>query len=254
MAATVKRPAVKRMQRPPASRDKPVTRALSNWSGKYTKAAYDRLMEVIEADTLTADRGDGSGRIRPSSIYAPCPRMKLLSFYGFRSDELEQRGKDYTADGTFGHYRWQLMGLSAGVFSDIEVKVEYAPWRLAGSLDALLTDGTPFEFKRMGSWRYRKAVNSKAQRPYDDHLWQVHGYMKATGTEECSLVYENRDTLEFHEFRVQFDPEIYRALQEDMEMLDEHITNGSMPDILPDCIERKGTLFAGCHWKKACLG
>jgi len=234
----------------PTRPDKPITKALSEWDKVHTKPALDRLFEVMTADTLTADRGDGSGRIRPSSLEAPCPRQQLLSFHGYRSLQGDDR---LMRSGTWAHYRWQLDMLSAGAVSDIEVVVEHTPWYLRGSLDGLAMDGTPVEVKQMGSRWYRIAVSAKRQRPHEWHLFQVHGYMKATGTRECSLIYENRETLDWHEFRIAFDPEVFHRLEEKMGFLVEHIDAGTMPKILPGCLSGEGTLFAKCGWRDACF-
>ena len=59
---------------------------------------------------------------------------------------------DYAAAGTYGHYRWQGAGLSAGFLTDVEVKVS-TPYGVAGSADGILSDGSVFELKTTGNWK-----------------------------------------------------------------------------------------------------
>lgn len=229
----------------------PITTMLHFWDGQYTAAAIDRVNEVMANDMLTADRGDGGGRIRPSSIGDTCARKQLLSYHGYRSDPFDKQTSAIAESGTFRHYRWQLVGLSMGWLRDIEVKVSYAPWLLAGSLDGWCIDDSVFEFKSVASTKYGRI--KVAGKPLPAHEMQLRGYMIATGARAGSLVYEDRNFAEFMEFRIHRDPEEERSLNSLMTGLVEHIQANSLPPIKPGCIAASGAEFKECRFKDACF-
>lgn len=229
---------------------RPITEAMRMWDGTVTPAAFARLQEVMSLDIFSENRADGSGRIRPSSLSDPCMRQQLFSYRGERPLVGDTR---YMDSGTWAHYRWQLNLLSAGILTDIEYVVEYSPWFLKGSIDGLIVDGTPLEIKQMGSKWYDVAVNRKSRRPHKWHMFQTHGYMKALGVTECSLLYENRETLEWHEFRVPFDAQVYAELEALMDRLSTHIDANTLPPIFDGCRVGNTTMFSQCKWKEVCF-
>ena len=65
-----------------------ITRSHMKWQAegrRYTEAAVERVLEVMHHDFLTADRGDGKGRVRASMLNDPCLRKQQLSFIGERA-------------------------------------------------------------------------------------------------------------------------------------------------------------------------
>lgn len=229
----------------------PITTMLHFWDGQYTQEAIDRVNEVMNADMLTADRGDGGGRIRPSSIGDTCARKQLLSYHGYRSDPFDRQTAAIAESGTFRHYRWQLLGLSMGWLKDIEVRTEYAPWLLAGSMDGVCIDDSVFEFKSVASTKFGRIKAADA--PIGTHVMQIYAYMKARGVNRASLIYEDRNFAEFMEFRIHLDQELERELDSIMTGLVEHVEANSLPPIKPACIAASGAEFKECRFKDACF-
>lgn len=235
--------------------DLPVTRALAEWDGQFTVTAWERLQEVMNRDFFTADRRDGAGRIRPSSIGQACPRPALLSYHGYPADPEPRAARSIMDAGTWRHYYWQLVGLSAGFLDDIEVPIDHAPWRLKGSADGIGSEVGVFEFKSTNSTKMSQIRGTSAaqHRPDEAHLRQVQAYMRATGLETASLVYEDRAYLSFLEVRVSADD----AAQDDLGRLfsawNAHIANDTLPAILPACWEQSGAQFRSCSWKESCF-
>lgn len=231
----------------------PVTNGMSKWyeSGQsYTADAVDRVFEVIRKDALDNSRTSGKGRIRPSLIGDDCHRKHILSFLDIEKLEPSDAGRDVMTAGTWGHYRWQLAGLSAGWMKDIEVQVSHEPWRVAGAVDGILSDGSGFELKTVNSMKFGKIL--KSDLPLWPHLMQTHAYMEALGIDTFSIVYENRDTAAWKEFRVKQMDEVKFALDMLMNRLLKSIENEELPPVLPPCAQQSGTAWRWCDWKESC--
>lgn len=234
----------------------PVTRAVAAWDGKITDEAWARLQEVMSKDFFTEHRGDGSGRIRPSSIGHACPRPALLSYNGLPSDPPSKSSRSVMDAGTWRHYYWQLIGLSAGFLTDIEVPIEYKPWRLKGSADGIGEAVGVFEFKSTNSNKMASVKGNGMVSQYKadaGHLKQVQAYMKATGIPKASIVYEDRSWMNFIEVRVLASDDAVNDLELRFSGWNQHIEAGTYPPILPDCWAQTGNTFRYCGWKESCF-
>lgn len=229
--------------------------AWNSWDRKVPQWAFDRLQEVMAHDMMTADRGDGEGRLRPSSLSGPCSRAKMLSFHGYRSEELPGGDHVLAELGTWNHYRQQLMGLSTGLLSDIEVPVSDRNLLLAGDIDGLTPSGVGVEIKTVHTDYYRrlfyKAEDEKE--PVAKHLLQIHAYMRALGSDQFWLVYQNRSDGDLTEFTVDFDVTTNSLLDNVVTPLVAHANAGTLPDLLPLCKQMKGDIYHACLWKEACF-
>lgn len=227
-----------------------VTYGMNNWYANgavYTPEAIQKVYDVEMSD-ISVGRG-GEGRIRPSLIGDQCRRKHILSFLGAERERPTLESFHIMNSGTTGHYRWQKMGLSAGWLTDIEVKVAYAPWRLAGSMDGLLSDGSGFELKTTNGFAYASIM--KKGEPKWEHLMQVHAYMKALDINEFSVVYENRDNLQWREFRVKQRNDVMEALESLMEELLDAIDGEIMPEMIESCLDHRGP-WGRCDFKDSC--
>lgn len=231
--------------------DMPVTFGMEKWTNEgavVTEAALAKVHQ-IQMDDITLGRG-GEGRFRPSMIGYGCNRAQLLSFIGFPQDEAEDLSSHRVMNnGTWGHYRWQVAGLSAGWLQDIEVKVSYEPWHLRGAVDGILADGSGFELKTTSS---RSFYSTKEPKP--SHLLQVHAYMRALDIDKFSIVYENRDTVEYKEYRVHRDPAVDWELDAMFNTLNSHLDAQQLPEMLPACIAKSSNNFQYkyCNWQQSC--
>lgn len=249
-----------RVRRAKMETDRPVTHALNQWDGTYTKEAVERVLEVMAHDLLTEDRGDGSGRIRPSSLYGPCDRQKILSFMGYRSADAKESMERAAERGTLDHYLWQMKGLSCGLMTDIELRGRYEPWKLEGSIDGQLYDGSGFELKTMMTWQFANLITKRDPetgqvnpRMTAKHVEQVDGYFRIFGVRSFSLVYLDRNTGDWYEHRLHFDADRDATLEVKMERINAHIDAGTMPDLLHGCAKQRGNVYTDCLWKEACF-
>lgn len=250
---------------PPSTKDRPITRAVNAWKNNgsvYERAAIDRVVAVMLKDLLTDDRSHSEGRMRPSSIANPCRRFQALSYSGFEKAPFSEKSLGFMDSGTWAHYQWQAMLLSAyiqgfGGITDIEVPVVYDPWKLSGSMDGEQPDLSIFELKTTGYFKYHGGkysvgVKNMAE-PTLDHLEQINGYMKAKGVEWASIVYLSRDNNnDFVEFRVKFDQAIFDSKDREMKSTLATIRKGELPAMLDSCaMVLDGTAISLTKEKKA---
>lgn len=189
----------------------PVTRALANWDGVITKEAVE-VVNSLRLKDLEMDRSSGKGRFR-GSLLGSCDRMQMLSFLGYDQEKGDDTGREIMRDGTYRHYFWQEVGLSAGFLTEIEAKCWYEPWHFGGQLDGVMAVDSNhpgrggFELKTTNE-RTFSAV-TKAGAPLLKHLKQVGAYCEATGLDWFSVVYETRSyQVQWKEFVVQYDDEL----------------------------------------------
>lgn len=253
--------------------DKPFTSGHLRWlteGANVTPKAFKRLMEVQYKDYFQTDRGDGSGRLRASgfssvgySYLEDCPRRHVLSYLGIPSDPPDSGSMEIMNVGTQLHYYYQLAGLSAGWLADIEVPVEHTPWKLRGSMDGLMADGSGLEIKTTGSPIFgkieqkRKDLEAAGKDPNAAtnlaHRWQIHMYMQATGIEKFSLVYIDRGWPgKFMEFRITQDPVIARAVDDTLSGLVDMIEAEDLPPMLESCQKQTGKTYDGCPYRSHC--
>lgn len=231
--------------------DRIVTQYMHVWNGVMTRDAIERVaaQEILDNSKIGIEsRMDGRGRIRPSNLGNECARLHVLSWMGMPQKIGDRSLMD---DGTQRHYYWQKVGLSAGFLSDIEVKVQIPYLEIRGSMDGLMVDGTVFEFKETGPALYDKVIKDKMPSP--GHLLQVHAYMKAADTKRASIVYEKRSyQVQWHEFRVDFDDDIFNTLIGRIAPALDGMAHGELPPMLEECLGLSGPTFSRCRFHEVC--
>lgn len=210
--------------------------------GEYTPEAIQTVIRLIRRDHKTAARSDGSGRFRASLFGDQCDRKKILSYMGEESAPLDLSGHNFTTVGTWGHYRWQLAGLSAGWLTSIEKHV-----RGTGAVDGITSDGSGFELKTTGEWIFKNLSSPKSE-----HITQVHLYMMRSRIRKFHIVYENRNSLEFKEFVIHYDPQVVKQIKEKLESLNDHADAGTLPAMLEDCMA-SGKTMDRCSYAASCV-
>ena len=212
---------------------------------KYTQEAVDIITEQMRKDWLTDGRSDGSNRVRPSMI-GGCLRKQRLSFLGADSIPPDARSLQFFTNGHFGHYRWQLAGLSAGWLTAIEVPVS-TPYGLVGQADGECFDGSVFELKTTNGPNLTKVRGSN--RPLAGHELQTAGYAESFGTRFVSIIYEGREWLDFHEIRFKVtDDMLDKVANLCVAVMD--VENDIQP--LDSCLSQTGNVYNGCEFRFSC--
>lgn len=237
-------------------------------------ATVARLMENDHSHGDTR-RSSSSGRIRPSMVGGPCVRAMTLAYDGHPSTPSRPEWAVKATAGSWLHYSWQADLLSGFVDADgrqrdplatqVEVQVSWEPYgypQMRGSADGLLDDGSLLEIKTLGHDRFvgtprLKGVDAWAT-PKADHLMQVNAYMHGVGADEASVVYVDRDTNDFLEFRIRKDPELI----EEIARRCERIVDGSDRSVMLDgCVRTMDGMkvpwaermdYEFCSYRDAC--
>ena len=233
---------------------KPVTTWVEEWrasKGSITPEAIHKVTEVMKADFSSGRRSSGAGRLRPSMIGNPCPRAQVLSYLGLPSKDPVEIYVQMADAGSWLHYKWQAEGLSAGWLTDVEVQVEIPEWNLRGSVDGIMKDGTIFEAKTIGNEKFWGRRGGKGvmdwEGPKPEHVRQVDAYMFATGAKAASIVYINRDSNAFREFRVEWDQARFLELSDFVDSMLNHIEAKQLPVIQPGCLRvMNGDVVQNC--------
>jgi hypothetical protein len=212
-----------------------------------TMAATTAMNDLMLKEIDESRRSDGSNRVRPSMI-GKCVRAQALSFLGMPSLPPTRGLQALFMNGHYGHYRWQLAGLSSGFLTAVEVPVADNNLKIVGAMDGVCSDGSVFELKTTSNASfYRVAKNG----PYDSHISQVNAYMYASGVSLASLVYENRDTMDFKEFRLTFDEQRFSKVMHTCTAVASS-TQDTLPQPLRDCVMHVGSTYKSCFFRKVC--
>lgn len=222
----------------------PVTNWVHEWresDKEPNEWAIRTVADTLVADVLSGRRSDGSGRFRPSMIGNDCGRAQVLSYLGFEQAESKPEWAQMADAGTWLHYKWQYEGLAAGWLVEPEIQIDIPEWELRGAVDGLCVDDSIFELKTIGTDKYMGRKHtlpvSKWETPMREHIRQVHAYMKATNTMAASIVYVDRDSNAFREFRVHWDPAIFEEMDAFVKSMQSDVRSAVLPPILTGCVQ-----------------
>lgn len=212
----------------------------------HTEQAAQFVMDAI----LGKYKHNRVGRFSPSAI-AQCPRKSLFGYVGVPQAGGSFDNYDLMAIGTWGHMRWQEEGLSWGWMADAEVWTYDAEYNMGGSIDGLLDDCSLFELKTVTMGKYTRIVSVENE-PLYDHRLQLQAYFHMEGVDLGSIVYEERNTGQFHEFRVEADDLLEADLLRRLEMLNNWVADAKLPPMLEDCKRGVGDTFRACPFRDYC--
>lgn len=196
-----------------------------------------------------------------ASSRGACPREQVFGFTPLKP--VPKLNADLYAifhQGTFMHLKWQALLLDAGILDEVEMPCTWEKFVVRGTIDGggVVPEGHPLraDYLRFG-WEL-KSINSRGFRwiidsgPKHQHLLQIHAYMLATGRLLWSLVYENKDTQEWKEFVVHFDPEIAEEVKAELQYLNDCVENKELPPVLDPCKKKQGP-YKSCPYAYVCL-
>jgi hypothetical protein len=228
-----------------------VTPRLDQWlmlHGANGLIIDDRTFEFIKYKWLAANNSDRSGRFGASSR-GTCMRAQIFGFQG----RPQNRGADSVLqqiflDGTFRHIRWQIVLKEAGILTDIEVRCIMPTLNLASSMDGM-NSVEKWGFELKGTSQFQQACKA----PFESHVLQVHTYMIAANLNKFSLVYEDKQSQEWKEHIVKYDPHIAKVVYDELKLLNESINNKKLPEVMPVCRGGDSDTFKRCPYSHFCL-
>ena len=227
-----------------------VTPKLMGWLSN-NDGVHAPTFEIMEkaVDILTPHDGDRSGHFHPSQLYQ-CKRKQLFEFYGLPGKvSYNPTLQNLFNDGHFRHLRWQLMLLSAGLLTDVEVPAKMPEFRLGGSMDGV-NDKEGWVFELKGTSNFAGVQRSGVMAA---HKKQTQAYLLASGYEKCVVIYECKSSQQWAEFEVERDDEIAAEITAILTELNHAIDSGEMPEVLDDCKNQTGATFARCPYASSCL-
>jgi hypothetical protein len=118
-------------------------------------------------------------------------------------------------------------------------------------MDAVLVDGSLFELKSAGWSIYQRIVNVEGW-PKWENLLQVHNYFILADIDIASVVMENRSSGQFHEFRINRDIKIEKEVLRRLASYRRYYEDDSYPDMLEMCVQKIGTEYKRCPFRKIC--
>lgn len=200
-------------------------------------------------DELVARQRDRTRSFSASSL-GHCRRAQLFQYLDV---EVERNPSAAQASvfihGTWTHLKWQAMGLEAGWLARTEVPVRMDEYTMLGTIDGILDTGQGWELKSINKRGYRFVLD---EGPKDEHLKQIHGYMLATGIHEWSLIYEEKDTQDYKEFVVEFDPRIATSVLSELTALNSAVQRRELLPMLDACVEKNGMTYRSCAYRDRC--
>ena len=209
-----------------------------------------RAMAYVIRILLGDFKHERAGRFSPSSM-GECARRLVFGYAGAPQLPPDIDNQEMMDHGTAAHLKWQIEGLTMGYMTDAEVWVEDKDLLVGGSMDAELYDGSIFELKTAGPWVYNKIVLDQRQ-PKWENLMQANTYFMLSGADWASVVYEDRGSGQFHEFRVERDPKIEKEIVRRLRSYKSYVESDELPPQLADCEVRMGTVFRRCPYRKIC--
>lgn len=209
----------------------------------------ERVADILRDIYLGKFKHERSGRFSPSSA-GGCQRAALFSFHSAPQVGENLDSQDLMSHGTDIHSRWQAEGLEMGWMIEVEKWVYSKELNCGGSIDGILADGSLFELKTGAQSVYSRVL--KEDIPKWEHRMQVEVYFELSGIDLASIVYEERNSGQFHEFRYQSDPETRAKALAWMASLNRWLDVDDMPNMLDDCEMRQGNVYRNCRYRKHC--
>ena len=229
----------------------PVTPRHEKWLHENPNAEYSPAAKSFLAAEIGKKQRDRSAAFSASGA-TTCPRRRLLSFLGLPEDtKFNSRTISIFHNGTYMHLRWQMAGISAGWLAQPEVFATRPTYRIKGSLDGILDTGEGLELKSINSNGFNWVMG--AEKPKQAHLGQIGTYfVMLPDIDAFSVIYENKDTQDYKEFLVTRKDGPVTAARVELEKLNEHVENQTLPEVKDLCWAKQGSEYLQCPFREVC--
>lgn len=210
--------------------------------------AYALFKRLTEAAFGT--NSDRSGRFGSSSR-GTCQRAQMWKYIGMPERKIiDPEVLNLFNDGKWRHIRWQMMGMQSGALTHVEYPLKMKKYRLGSSADGLNSiDSFLFELK---GDRHMARLLDAAGGVDPKHNLQIHTMLLVTGWDIASYVMEDKATQQWREIVVERDPVVIAQVKQELEELNEHVEQRSLPEPLPACQAKEGP-YRNCPFAKPCI-
>lgn len=240
--------------------DKIITPTVYKWLLQRSDDALEKHVADVVYHLLTT-KPRYRGQSFSTSSAGACPRARIYGYLDQQGQAVDARLANIFMDGKWRHLRWQAILLSSGAVTEVEFPLPWPSKRSVGTMDALgvVPDDHPnlswrgqefgFELKGVSTFQFSKHVSDG---PKDEHLDQVSGYFLSSGLRLFVILYEDKSTQNIHEWVVDGNnPDMKRRIarrMEELEELNEHVENKTLPRRLKACASLSGSTFKGCDF------
>lgn len=233
-----------------------ITPKLDLWLARNPSLVLsDEHANLLKSLVTSNENSDRTARFGASSR-GICERSQVFTYIGIpKRVKLDTSLHNIFLDGTWRHLRWQFTLLTAGLVTDIEVKRRVEDYRLGTSVDAVNWEGIdgsgPFGLELKGAGAFTKIA--KGEIP-EKHLLQMHTMFIAFPELDFFIyVAEDKRYQDWKEIRVERDKRLIVAVKNELERLNDAVSNKQLPSILPECVHGKGKTFRDCPYRDRCL-
>ena len=237
--------------------DLPITVRMERWMLANSDPVYSEAAIQFSDDFLRKKVGGNRANRRPhfrASGLGKCARARVFARIGAPKvdEQFSSAQANIFATGNFMHRKWQMAGLTEGWLTDVEVPLENEDEDLGGTADGYIYDGSLFEYKTANDRSYGYVNHLKE--PLPEHKLQVGGYkLLNPSLTKASVLYENKNTGEWREYRVDFDDELMTAVRADLDVVRNAVATRKLPKPLPACIKREGMAYRRCPFREYCI-
>ena len=237
--------------------DLPITVRMEKWMLANSDPVYSEAAIQFSDDFLRKKVGGNRDTRKPhfrASGMGKCERQRVLARIGHKgvSEQFSSTQANTFATGNFLHRKWQMAGLTEGWLTDVEVPMENDEMDLGGTADGFIWDGSLFEFKTANDRSYGFITRSKT--PKHEHKKQTAAYkLLRPSLTKASIVYENKNTGEWREYRVDFTDELMSEVVDELDELRHSVETKVLPPIKPKCLEQEGMEYRRCPFRESCL-
>lgn len=235
--------------------DLPITVRHEKWLIDNSDPVFSESAISFAAKVLSGKVGGKRSRkpgFRASGM-GKCARARVFARIGTVgvSEQFSSTQSNTFFTGNVMHLKWQLAGLTEGWMIQAEVPLHNDKHDLGGTADGLIYDGSLFEFKSINKRGYAW-VNMNG--PNEDHKRQVAAYklLKPELT-AASIIYENKESGEWREYRHYFTEENMEPVQKELAMLTRSMQDHELPPIKDECLTKSGMTYRRCPFRDICL-
>lgn len=239
------------LKRIKASEGLVITQRIDQWLVDHPEGIVvpDWLMPT--AQRLLTDDSNSQRQARfGASSRGSCQRHQLFAFLGMPATiQYDPQLMNIFGDGTFRHIRWQLMGMLAGVFTDVEVQAHLPAYNLKTSLDAE-NDDEDFFFELKGTNAFSTVVENG---PSERHLKQIHTcFLARPDYSKCVFVAEDKRVQQWQEIIIRPNKLMMREVKDELNAMNDALEDERLPHMIPECVRKKGDVFHQCPFKLTC--
>lgn len=228
----------------------------------------DRAIEHMVKAMTGGYKQPRQARLSPSSMGTDCERELLFAYAQAPQSPRNVREQEVMDAGTMEHIRLQMVGMSAGYLSDVEIFVHEPSLRCGGSADGRGDDGSLWELKNTAGHLFdpiakgpnhlaaalererttgKGSADAYAAKMVIKHKLQMETYLYVDAISAqlsereqlfsafASLVYMHRESKRFYEIRIQSSESRRKTVQAIIDSATGWIDIDTLPDRLVGC-------------------